>query len=187
MAKRVVQECDLTKQEYDPAETVTLVIKRSGKKAGRTYELSAEAAAILEQQLVAGPELPNNWSFGGAVRPKARTVADLDTGPAEEAGPDDDGQFVASKKREMKAEGVDLDPREVEEGQATILPDIAPSGDCLHMNKGPVQTTLRDGERHFYRTCRECRGRIPEKQKMERESYLKAKAPADSRVDYKKD
>lgn len=187
MAKRVVQECDLTKQEYDPAETVTLVIKRSGKKAGRTYELSPEAAAKLEQQLVAGTELPANWGFGETVRTKARTVADLESEPAKESGSDVDGKFVAQKKREMKEEGVDLEPREVEEGQPTILPEIAPAGDCLHMNKGPVQTTLRDGERHFYRTCRECRGRIPEKQKMERESYLKAKAPADSRVDYKKD
>lgn len=184
MAKRVVQECDLTKQEYDPAETVTLVIKRSGKKAGRTYELSAEAASRLEQQLVAGSKLPESWGFGETVRTRARTVADLETTPAKEEG---DDAFVAGKKREMKEEGVDLEPREREEGQATILPNIAPSSDCLHMNKGPIQTTLRDGDRHIYRTCKSCRGRIPERQKNDRESYLKTKAPADSRENYKKD
>ena len=31
MAKRVIQECDLTKQEYDPADTVIITIKKKDK------------------------------------------------------------------------------------------------------------------------------------------------------------
>lgn len=186
MAKRIVQECDLTKQEYDPAETVTLVIKRSGKKQGRTYELSPEAASKLEQQLVSGNKLPTGWSFSGskasvenpwheADTPITRTLADLDN---------DDDALVAKKKREMKDEGVDTsEPREKVEGQATVLPVLeTDDSQCLHMNKGHIQTTLKDGERYFYRTCRACRRRIPEKSKEDSRSFMTAKPPADTRV-----
>ena len=65
--------------------------------------------------------------------------------------------------------------------------EIAADEDCLHMNKGPIQITLRHGEQYIFRTCKGCKGRIPERQKGEREAYLKTKAPADSREDYKKD
>lgn len=177
MARRVVQECDLTKQEYDPAETVTLVIKKSGKKTGRTYELSAEAASKLEQQLVSGNKLPTNWSFSGMADVKTsntvKTLADLDT---------DDDKFVAEKKRTMSDEGVDIEPREKAEGQAEILPELAGDGsDCLHINKTGIQLTMKGGKRQFYRVCRDCRTRLPEKTKNERVAYLEAKAPADTR------
>ena len=70
MAKRIVQECDLTKTEIPEGdEIVTITIKRQGKKSGRSYELSSKAAAQLEQQLVAGKEaaLDENWSFRNAI------------------------------------------------------------------------------------------------------------------------
>lgn len=183
MAKRVVQECDLTKQEYDPAETVTLIIKKNGKKTGRTYELSSDAAARLEQQLVSGNKLPEGWSFHGVATVRSesnessrRTLADLDS----------DAAFVAQKKKQLQDEGIDVEPRQVEEGQATVLPELAAdNSNCLHMNKGPIQTTMKNGERHIYRTCRACRGRVPEKMKDDRQSFLNAKPPSDSRVDYK--
>jgi hypothetical protein len=187
MARRVVQECDLTKQEYDPAETVTLVIKRSGKKQGRTYELSAAAAAILEQQLVAGNKLPEGWGFESRQESRQnvaiegsgkRTLADLDTD--DDRG--EDSQFVAAKKREMQEEGVDTEPREKDDDQATILPEIAvDDSGCMHINKGPIQTTMHQGKRKIYRTCRDCRKRINEKTKDERASFLGAKAPPDTR------
>lgn len=189
MARRVVQECDLTKQEYDPAETVTLVIKRSGKKQGRTYELSAAAAAILEQQLVAGNKLPDGWGFGGGSRQapasdggqRPRTLGDLDT-DTEADEKQSDSKFVAAKKREMQEEGVDTEPREKSDDQETILPGIEGDGSgCLHLNKSPIQTTMVQGKRRIYRTCRDCRKRINEKTKNERTSFLGAKAPPDTR------
>jgi len=180
MAKRVVQECDLTKQEYDPAETVTLIIKRSGKKTGRTYELSPDAAAKLETQLVSGQKLDANWTFltnmmefkSGETK---RTLGDLDEKT-------EDANFIASKKQELKDEGVDLSPRELEDDTETVLPDLSDGTKCLHMNKGPIQTTMKQGERYIYRICRECRSRISEKSKDDRNSFMNGKAPAESRV-----
>jgi hypothetical protein len=177
MAKRVVQECDLTKQEYDPADTVTLVIKKSGKKTGRTYELSAAAAAKLEQQLVSGSKLPDGWGFGGGSRQNVanegqRTLADLDS----------DDRFVAEKRRAMAEEGVDTSPREKNSNQPSILPELEGNGsDCMHLNKSGIQTTMKDGKRHAYRTCRDCRQRVSERTKEEKAAFLGAKAPPDSR------
>lgn len=186
MARRVVQECDLTKQEYDPEETVTLIIKRSGKKTGRTYELSSDAASKLEAQLVSGNKLDTNWGFGrGAASERTdpargRTLADLDTDQDDKT---EDASFVAKKKRELTEEGVDTAPRERQEDDATVLPGLASNSDCLHMNKGAIQITMvKGGERQFYRICKSCRGRVPEKAKGERSAYLGTKAPADSRV-----
>lgn len=184
MGKKSVVFCDLTKQEVeDDSALVTIVIKIPGKKQGRTYELSAEAAAKLERQLVAGNKLDTNWSFNSSLRSPSgeeqspRTIGNLI---------DDDDQFISDKKREMRDEGIDLSPREKEEDQSIMLPEIAVDGsDCLHMNKGPVQTTLRNGERHFYRVCRACRGRVAEKLRDDRKAFLAAKPPAGSRVDYK--
>lgn len=180
MARRVVQECDLTKQEYDPAETVTLVIKKNGKKTGRTYELSSAAASKLEQQLVSGNSLPENWSFGSAVVMRdtsaqggeRRTLADLDTDNLP-----DDSEFVAAKKKEMAGTEAELEVVEDE-----VLPEPAVGADdCHHLNKGPIQTTMNGGKRKIYRTCRDCRKRINEKTKDEKASFLGAKAPPDTR------
>lgn len=191
MARRIVQECDLTKQEYDPAETVTLVIKKSGKKTGRTYELSAAAAARLEQQLVSGNKLPEGWSFSGSnIRhgrsdsenedgPTKRTLADLERGA--------DATFVATKKQEMVAEGVDISPREKSDDQPTILPEIeyVDGSGCMHINKGPIQTTMKNDKRHIYRTCRDCRKRISEKTVEEKAAFINAKASAGIREGHK--
>jgi|SRR5689334_9758344 len=176
MAKRVVQECDLTKLEYDPAETVTLVIKKNGKKAGRTYELSPAAAEKLEQQLVAGKPLSPEWTFGSsraATQPK-RTIEEMD----------ENDKLIAEKKRQLIAEGGTLEPREKEEGQAG-LPGLDADGSCMHINRGRVQTTLRGGERSFYRVCVDCSRRIPEKTKEQKSGYMNSTAPAGSREDYK--
>lgn len=179
MAKRVVQECDLTKQEYDPSETVTLVIKRAGKKAGRTYELSAEAASKLEQQLVAGLKLDTNWGFSssqGSTRSTAKTLGDLED--ESEAEIESDEAFIAEKISQRRAIA------ETDEGDE-LAEAIKPEGGCYHMNKGPIQTTMRAGKRQIYRVCRECRERIPEKRKDDKSKFMNAKAPADSRQGYR--
>lgn len=176
MAKRVIQECDLTKQEYDPDETVKLTITRNGKK-GRTYELSADAANKLEQQLVGGPQLPVGWSFGGTVqatvedRPSGgKTLGDLEA--------EDDAKFVASKKAELREAGV-LTDEQREEPQEEVLAETlgAPKNDngCRHINKGRIQTTLKGGKRSVYRLCNDCRTRIPEMTAEERRSFMAGK------------
>lgn len=189
MARRVVQECDLTKQEYDPSETVTLVIKRGGKKS-RTYELSSDAAAKIEQQLVSGKQLSNDWFFASVLPAVAReggprrTLGDLEHETPNEDDKETDAQFIAGKKREMTEEGVDLDSREKDDESESVIPDLRTSGDCLHMNKGRIEFHVRAGERHYFRKCRECQSRVPEKQKGERASYMNAKAPRGTRAEH---
>lgn len=187
MGKRVIIECDLTKQEYDPDGTVTLVLKRAGKKAGRTYELSPDAAAKLEQQLVAGPEakLPVDWKFIGAsvseshprARPK-RTLEDL------ENEPEDDSSFVAAKKAELKEAGVIQETPREEPAEIVVSEALgAPKGSkCPHLNKGRVQTTLKGGKRFAFRTCKECRAKIPMATVEEKEAFMNGKLDSDVRM-----
>lgn len=184
MARRVVQECDLTKAEYDPADTVTLVIKKNGKKTGRTYELSPEAAARLEQQLVSGNKLSPEWGFVAgtaqtidATPKRGRTLGDLED-ELEEDERQHDAAFVADKKADMRAESH-------EESEPAAIPELgADDSGCLHMNKGPVTATQRNGRRFIYRVCRECRRRIPVKPKEDRKAFLDAKAPSETRVNH---
>jgi hypothetical protein len=177
MAKRVVQECDLTKQEYDPEETVTITFKYKGKARGRSYDLSPAAAAKLEQQLVGGSKLPEDWGFVGQTttaqgRKAARTLGDLDDAAAGEE------QTIADKKSELRAAGVIPEQSEAKAPEPEISEVTEVVGgrkDCSHMNKGRIQTTLRDGKRFIFRLCTECRARIPEMSKASKESYLSGK------------
>lgn len=171
MAKRVIQECDLTKQEYDPDETVKITIKRKNKGAGRVYELSPAAASKLEQQLVAGPEamLPNDWSFGyskpDAKTEEPQTLADFD-----------DDQLVASKKSELREAGILREEEETTERTA-----VNDSG-CTHMNKGRIMTTLQDNKRFVYRKCKNCNARVPEMTAEQRQQYMNGKVDPDVRI-----
>lgn len=185
MGKRVIIECDLTKQEYDPDGTVTLVFKRAGKKAGRTYELSPDAAAKLEQQLVAGPKLPSNWIFAGFAEPESaprarpkRTLEDL------ENEPEDDSSFVAAKKAELKEAGVIQETPREEPTEIVVSEALgAPKGSkCSHLNKGRVQTTLKGGKRFAFRTCKECRAKIPMATVEEKEAFMNGKLDSDVRM-----
>lgn len=177
MAKRVVQECDLTKQEYDPDETVTITFKQKNKARARSYDLSPEAAGKLEQQLVGGPKLTAEWGFyaaqpaasqGRGPRP-ARTVGDLDREPNEAE------RTIAEKKAELREAGVipaeeNNKPQEAQVSEVTEI--VGGKKDCLHMNKGRIQTTLRDGKRFIFRLCTECRARIPEMSKASRDAFI---------------
>lgn len=164
MAKRVIQECDLTKQEYDPDETVTIVIKKKGKSTGRTYELSPTAAAKLEQQLVAGKEaiLGDDWGFSSqsydsnSKSTKKITLADLEHEIQEEEQPQ--SQF---QQESPDVEG-SLDSyieQKVEQKKQEL---------CTHLNKGRIQTTFKDGKRFVYRLCTGCHKRIEEKTASEK-------------------
>lgn len=180
MAKRTVQECDLTKLEYDPKDTVTIVIKKDGKK-GRSYDLSPEAAAKLEQQLTAGPQrkLDANWQFGASRTDWEAVKTD---GP-KTLGEFDDDSFVAEKKRELKDRG-ELG-QEREEPEAPVLaPALGASekSDCLHMNKGPIKTTLRNKKRYAYRNCRQCGKEVAEKSMEDTQAYMAGKLPPDVNI-----
>jgi hypothetical protein len=196
MAKRVIQECDLTKREYDPDQTVTIVIKKQGKKTGRTYELSAEAAAKLEQQLVAGPEaqLPEDWGFVAATAPVAtegsprprpkRTLGDLENEDVKEAEDEAfDEKAIAAKRASLKEAGVIA-----EEEEAPVVDEEHPApppssvrkdakGRCTHLNKGRVQVTVRKGKRVAYRKCTACRAEIPESSSDDKKSYMSGRTP----------
>jgi hypothetical protein len=179
MAKRTIIECDLTKQEYDPDETVTITFKQKNKARARSYDLSPEAAAKLEQQLVGGPKLTGEWGFfaqpaasqGRGSRP-ARTVGDLDTDAVSAE------RTIADKKAELREAGVipanvENKPQEAEVSEVTEI--VGGKKDCLHMNKGRIQTTLRDGKRFIFRLCTECRARIPEMPLATKAAYLDGK------------
>jgi hypothetical protein len=186
MARRIVQECDLTKQEYDPEKTVTIVIKKNGKKTGRTYELSEEAATILEQQLVAGKKLEPGWGFGSST--SRRSERNEESFEPKTLGDMDDDKFVLEKKSEMEEQGIDPEERRAEtESAISAATELGDGTNCLHMNKSRINAGMKDGKRFFYRICQECRTRIPAKPKEEHKNFLAAKAPSDSRVDYKKD
>jgi len=182
MGKRVIQECDLTKLEYDPDETVKITITRNGKK-GRTYELSADAANKLEQQLVGGPKLSADWSFGTTTfsreveSNKPRTLGDLEA---------DDASFVADKRAELKEAGVISDEQRQEPEEEILAEPLgAPksTNGCRHLNKGRIQTTLKGGKRSIYRLCNDCRTRVPEMTAEERKSFMAGKiADPDVRV-----
>jgi len=180
MAKRVIQECDLTKQEYDPEETVIITIKKKGKAKGRSYDLSPDAAARLEQQLVAGNDaaLESYWSFSSHTKKATgrRTLEDL-----EEEEPEGDARVVAEKKRELREAGVleDESPREVPTDGPVGKVLGVPKSKCptRHMNKGRIQTTMRDGRRYAYRVCPDCQTRIPEKTADDKLAYRNQKIP----------
>lgn len=183
MAKRTVQECDLTKLEYDPKDTVTITIKKDGKK-GRTYELSPDAATKLEQQLTAGPDakLNSNWSFNESSSSHPNWNVVLSETKGQTLGDFDDDKFVSDKKQELRERG-ELGKEREEPSEPVIAPVLGgePS-DCLHMNKGPIQTTMREGKRHAYRICRTCRRPVAEKSREDRVAYMSGKLPPDVNI-----
>lgn len=169
MARRVVTECDLSKAEYDPAETVTLVIKKNGKKTGRTYELSPQAAAKLEQQLVSGSKLPDEWFFGGitrSVRPNITIEEDLVPEEQEQS----DEQIIAAKHAAREEVEEDVEP--------DSIPAIDPSI-CPHRNRSRTHMKMKNGERFAYKICKDCRKMVEVHKRDERIDYANGKVPSD--------
>lgn len=186
MAKRVVHECDLTKQECDPDDLVTITIKKKGKSGrGRSYDLSPEAAAKLEQQLVSNNALDEGWHFANGLaenqipenpaKERPQTLADLEDDYDEEAA-------VAAKKAELRELGVIDDDREEAEGEFFKAAASVRSDGCRHLNKGPIKTRMKNKKRFIYRQCRDCGESVPEMTREEKQSYMNGKLPDDIRI-----
>jgi hypothetical protein len=178
MAKRVIQECDLTKQEYDPEETVSITIKKKGKTKGRTYDLSPNAAAKLEQQLVAGSDaaLGNDWAFFQMLPTStpSRLRGDTIIGSQADDGIEDDSSFVAAKKAELRKEGIlDEEVREDITGPVSEAVGVI-QGNCSHINKSGIQVSA---DHKKYRTCNACDKVILEHSSKDRQAYMNTKAP----------
>lgn len=187
MAKRIIQECDLTKHEYDPDETVTITIKKKGKRQGRSYDLSPEAAAKLEQQLVAGSEarLPEGWSFGATLgviqdTPQLPDAVNTAGGTLEEFS-DNIEAAVAQKRAELVASGGITDEERLPE-KPVLEEVVGSSNGCRHLNKGRIQTTMRNGRRFVYRKCSKCFADIPEMTSEEKRDYMSGKTPQDVNI-----
>ncbi len=172
MGKRVIQVCDLCKVESEDFEVLTIK-KPSKKGAGRKYDLCASCSEKIQQQLVASEDrtLPN-WSFAD-VEPTAVIPPEPEVALEPRLEPEEDEFIVARKKEELKEAGVLQDEPPPERKQ---------SKGCVHMNKGPVKLTIRNGERYAYRHCRECQMEVPEKKFDEKSGYLNAKAPEGVRI-----
>jgi hypothetical protein len=173
MGKRQLIFCDLTKQEISETETmVSVTFKIPGKKTGRTYELSPKAAAKLEQQLVSGNQLPEDWSFLAQnekyITRREPIVEEQFEPPAQESS---DEQLIAEKNAARQ---------EADESLSEEIPEptIEATG-CLHINKSRPHLTIRKGERYAYRICKDCRQRIPEHKLDDRASYASGKLPPD--------
>lgn len=179
MGKRVIHECDLTKQEIDEEDTLfTLKLAKKGTRSNMTYELSGSAAEKLLAQLNGRKELSEGWQFvsPGDMQPKPpgvrsvrRTLEDLE----------DDSSFVAEKKASLKEQGVlnDEAPEERQQDGPVAKAMGAKKGDCRHINKGRIQTTMRNGKRFIYRKCTKCHQDIPEMTSEARQQYMGGEAP----------
>ena len=187
MGKRVIHECDLTKQEINEEETLfTLKLAKKGTRSNMTYELSGDAAEKLLAQLNGRNELGEDWHFAGSSevvahvgtidgRPRRRTLEDLERETVE-----DDTSFVAEKKASLREAGViddDEDEREEVSADSPISKAMGATAGCGHINKGRIQTTMRSGKRLIYRKCANCGKDIPEKTSEAKQKYMSAKAP----------
>jgi hypothetical protein len=185
VAKRVVHECDLTKQECDPDDLVTITIKKKDKGGrGRSYDLSPEAAAKLEQQLVSNNALDEGWRFANGLAENQEPTAP--EAPAEDRPQTladfDEDATVAAKKAELREMGVIEDEREEVEGEISRAAGSNNSNGCRHLNKGPIKTRMKNGKRYIYRLCRDCGASVPEMTREEKQSYMNGELPSDIRI-----
>ncbi len=182
MASRTIQECDLSKTEYDPDSTVTIVFKRKGKR-GRQYDLSAESAETLEQafvsteahKIVPVQRMSGHRQDGSSEsRPDTedlstkRTVGDFDI--------DSDDALIAEKERGRKEfnETLENHPEEI----ITVQPPVTEEQErCLHANKTPKRPKTVGKKRGFYQECKDCGKLIKARSMKSQRAYLAAQAP----------
>jgi hypothetical protein len=177
------------KREYDPEETVTLTIKYKNK-SGRKYEISADAAKLLEAQLTSGELLPEGWSFQGTVLHSGET-AEQDFYPVESAAErrarlqqeadeaesrDEDNEIVKRIKKDHKDRLEETAEQDEEEG----IPEPTEEENCPHMNR----TRLHVTETEAYATCKDCGKKLPAHKTTERDAMASMKAPVGSREGY---
>jgi len=187
MAKRVIHECDLSKQEISEDDTIfTLKLTKKGTRSNMTYELSSASAEKLLAQLNSRNELDDNWSFEAEVqevfqpqRPK-RTLGDLEDEVFEEPEESDAG-FVAEKKAELREAGVIEEERELS-SDTPVSKALGAVDGCTHINKSRIKITMRGKKRFAYRNCIECGKEIEEASAEGKKSYMTAKAPKGTNV-----
>jgi hypothetical protein len=166
MARRTVQECDLTKQEFDPEQVVTVTLKSPGKK-GRSYELSPTAAEMLEKALVsreahevtlvgiAKSTIVERPSFGNnQVVRRAATMADFDV----------DDELIARKDRE-RLEEESKTPGPSSEHKITAA---AQESGCSHPSRTPPRIETVDGNRGFWQRCKDCGSQLKYRRKVDK-------------------
>ena len=165
MGKRQLVYCDLCKVETDDLHLLSL--KKSGKKNTNKFEVCEDCTDKLQKQLVAG-ENAQEWSFA-TVRVVAETKPEIIYTDTE----DDENNMRRLKDQERleTLSSMDIDPVEME-----TPPD---SGDCVHMNKGRVNLTMRNGKKFAYRICKQCRQQIPEHNLGSKDKYRNQKLEKD--------
>lgn len=138
MAKRTIQECDLTKQEFDPEKAVIITLKTKDKK-GRSYELCPDAAELLERALVSREA----HTIISGTQASTKTLGDT-------FDIDENDRLVAEKEAGREAEPVTIG----------INPDsielTKKGGSCTHMNKTRPQVRTIDGKKGFWQQCKDC-------------------------------
>lgn len=176
MAKRTIHECDLTKQEFDPDQekVFTISVAKKGQKGPMKYEICAAAAEKLLAQLNSSEQLDENWSFSSkpkqVSRGRSTTFEDLEQDTEDDS--QDDTKFVARKRAELVEAGiVETEPRKA---KAKTKDGVR----CTHLNKGRIETTLKNKKRFAFRACRECGEKIEEQTASDRKSYMGGKPPA---------
>jgi hypothetical protein len=169
MAKRIVQECDLCKGEYDPDDTHIISVKKKGKQKANVYDLCPNCAEKIQQQLVAqsSETLEALWRFG--YLPVAE--ADVKCGNPEperevrgsrraelESLQQADNDLISRKDNERRNSLKEAGQTMTEEAEATEVPyeTVAPApledGSCAHMNRGRIQAV----QGQFLQECRDC-------------------------------
>lgn len=53
---------------------------------------------------------------------------------------------------------------------------------CRHINRGRIQTTLRQGKRFIYRKCKDCQKDVPEKTTDQKKQYMSGDVPKDINI-----
>jgi hypothetical protein len=184
MAKRVVQECDLCKGEYDPDETHSIAVKKKGKSKANAYDLCPDCAEKIQQQLVAKSSdgLAPDWSFAApldqsflqAKEPSPARGSRREEVTAEQQEDDD---LIARKNAERAAAASEAGQSIPEQAEApevpyeTVAPEPLEDGSCPHMNRGPIRP--RGGQ--FLQECRDCGADLLPNTSDDRGSYMAAK------------
>lgn len=155
MARRIINECDLTKKEYDPADTVQITIK-AGKKKGRTYELSPEAAEVLERALVSREAhmiVPQGYSPDYIEEEKKSPPQD-----------EDDENEILIREKEV---------RNHDDWPETI--ETSSSDECSHPNKSRPTLRTVEGKKDLYRKCNDCGEFLIYSTLKEKDAFMRAK------------
>lgn len=200
MAKRIIQQCDLCKGEYDPDDTHLITVKKKGKQKGNVFDLCPECAAKIQRQLVAASSemLDVNWTFDGlsklppgmvispadlqaiadeitiAPRGSARAAQEADIAAAQQA--DDD--LITRKEGERRTAMAEAGQPLEEEQEASEVPyeTVAPApledGGCGHMNKGRIYTV----NKQFVQDCRDCGETLVPNTASDRAAYMGTRA-----------